>query len=176
MESHLSNSCSHLAHPNLAGSRWTPWKPREKTYGAMSEHRQEIWEICGNMVMISRNSGKYTIYYIYRYRYTCLNSMFNGNCEKLWLNMIDHRICGCQLFSDKLIYVYINNPSQDIYINRFSTANLAWEDSPTNNLDVSHYIPSVTNNMSQCSKPEMTSLEKLLSWYWIRSSWKCHPL
>lgn len=42
--------------------------------------------------------------------------MFNGNCEKLWLNMIDHRICGCQLFSDKLIYVYINNPSQDIYI------------------------------------------------------------
>ena len=42
--------------------------------------------------------------------------MFNGNCEKLWLNMIDHRICGCQLFSDKLIYVYINNPSQYIYI------------------------------------------------------------
>ena len=75
--------------------------------------------------------------------------MFNGNCEKRWLILIDHQNCGCQLFSDKLIYVYINNPSQDIYIYIYwiSTAYLAWEDSPTNSMDVSHYIPSVTNNI-----------------------------
>ena len=95
--------------------------------------------------------------------------MFNGNSEKMWLILIDHRNCGCQLFSDKLIYVYIY-----IYIlifhsissmGRFTNKQLGCQPLYTisyKQYSVTNYIPSVIYK-SQCSKPEMTSLEKLLS-------------